>query len=72
MVAAGGRLHRLSVDEPSLEAIYTRYFQSRRTKESAMRREGSRLHGLGVVTLKELVRPSDQRAHARARMCWWC
>jgi ABC-2 type transport system ATP-binding protein len=25
-VAAGGRLLRLSVDEPSLEAIYTRYF----------------------------------------------
>jgi ABC-2 type transport system ATP-binding protein len=26
VVAAGGRLTRLSVDEPSLEAIYTRYF----------------------------------------------
>lgn len=27
-VAAGGRLLRLSVEEPSLEAIYTRYFQN--------------------------------------------
>jgi ABC-2 type transport system ATP-binding protein len=27
-VAAGGRLLRLSVEEPSLETIYTRYFQS--------------------------------------------
>jgi ABC-2 type transport system ATP-binding protein len=27
VVAAGGRLFRLSVDEPSLEMIYTRYFQ---------------------------------------------
>jgi ABC-2 type transport system ATP-binding protein len=27
-VAAGGRLLRLSVEEPSLEAIYTRYFQT--------------------------------------------
>ena len=25
-VAAGGRLLRLSIEEPSLEAIYTRYF----------------------------------------------
>ena len=28
VVAAGGRLLRLSVEEPSLETIYTRYFQS--------------------------------------------
>jgi ABC-2 type transport system ATP-binding protein len=28
VVQAGGRLLRLSVDEPSLEAIYTRYFQN--------------------------------------------
>jgi ABC-2 type transport system ATP-binding protein len=28
VVGAGGRLLRLSVDEPSLEAIYTRYFQT--------------------------------------------
>jgi ABC-2 type transport system ATP-binding protein len=28
VVGAGGRLKRLSVDEPSLEAIYTRYFQT--------------------------------------------
>ena len=27
-IAAGGRLLRLSVEEPSLEAIYTRYFQN--------------------------------------------
>ena len=35
MVKAGGRLLRLSVEEPSLEAIYTRYFQN-------MPREGER------------------------------
>ena len=28
VVAAGGRLFRLSVEEPSLEAIYTRYFET--------------------------------------------
>ena len=28
VIAAGGRLLRLSVEEPSLEAIYTRYFQT--------------------------------------------
>ena len=27
VVAAGGKLFRLSVEEPSLEMIYTRYFQ---------------------------------------------
>jgi ABC-2 type transport system ATP-binding protein len=28
VVAANGLLRRLSVDEPSLEAIYSRYFQT--------------------------------------------
>jgi ABC-2 type transport system ATP-binding protein len=28
VVAAGGRLLRLSVEEPNLEAIYTNYFQT--------------------------------------------
>jgi hypothetical protein len=28
VVAAGARLFRLSVEEPSLEMIYTRYFQN--------------------------------------------
>jgi ABC-2 type transport system ATP-binding protein len=32
VVAAGGRLFRLSVEEPSLEAIYTRYFQNARAE----------------------------------------
>jgi ABC-2 type transport system ATP-binding protein len=32
VVAAGGRLKQLSLDQPSLENIYTRYFQT--TKES--------------------------------------
>ena len=54
VVAAGGRLLRLSVEEPSLETIYTRYFQHR-MKESVMRREGSALHGFGVVILKEIA-----------------
>jgi ABC-2 type transport system ATP-binding protein len=31
VVGAGGRLTRLSVEEPSLEAIYSRYFQSEAT-----------------------------------------
>jgi ABC-2 type transport system ATP-binding protein len=34
VVAAGGRLMRLSVQEPSLETIYTRYFETA-TKEGA-------------------------------------
>jgi ABC-2 type transport system ATP-binding protein len=33
VVGAGGRLLRLSVEEPSLEAIYTRYFQNAREGE---------------------------------------
>jgi ABC-2 type transport system ATP-binding protein len=28
VVAAGGRLKQLSLDQPSLETIYTRYFQT--------------------------------------------
>jgi ABC-2 type transport system ATP-binding protein len=36
VVNAGGRLLRLSVDEPSLEAIYTRYFQSSGQQEGAL------------------------------------
>jgi ABC-2 type transport system ATP-binding protein len=35
VVAAGGRLLRLSVDEPSLEAIYTRYFHDRGARHAA-------------------------------------
>ena len=35
VVAAGGRLLRLSVEEPSLEAIYTRYFQTHRGERHA-------------------------------------
>ena len=56
-----------SVEEPSLEAIYTRYFQST-TRESAMRREGSALHGVGVVILKEL---SDHLTSVRMRVLEW-
>ncbi len=33
VVAANGALRRLSVDEPSLEAIYTRFFQNQQMKE---------------------------------------
>ena len=54
VVAAGGRLLRLSVEEPSLEAIYTALLPAP-TKESVMRREGSALHGFGVVILKEIA-----------------
>ena len=37
VVAANGSLRRLSVDEPSLEAIYARYFQSRTRPTSGAR-----------------------------------
>ena len=35
VVAAGGRLHQLSLDRPSLETIYTRYFQTREVPHAA-------------------------------------
>jgi ABC-2 type transport system ATP-binding protein len=35
VVAAGGRLFRLSVEEPSLEMIYTRYFQEHGARHAA-------------------------------------
>jgi ABC-2 type transport system ATP-binding protein len=35
VVAAGGRLFRLSVEEPSLEMIYTRYFQEHGAQHAA-------------------------------------
>jgi ABC-2 type transport system ATP-binding protein len=28
VIAAGGKLYRLSIEEPSLELIYARYFES--------------------------------------------
>ena len=65
VVHAGGRLERLSVEAPSLETIYTRYFQN--TGER-MRREGSPWHGVGVVIVKEL---SDHLTSARMRVLEW-
>src|SRR6185312_16058028 len=35
VVAAGGRLHQLSLDRPSLETIYTRYFQHQEVPHAA-------------------------------------
>jgi ABC-2 type transport system ATP-binding protein len=35
VVAAGGRLTRLSVEEPSLEVIYTRYFEDQGVRHAA-------------------------------------
>ena len=35
VVAAGGKLRRLSVEEPSLEMIYTRYFQQQGARHAA-------------------------------------
>jgi len=35
VVGAGGRLSRLSVEEPSLEMIYTRYFKDQRERHAA-------------------------------------
>jgi len=35
VVAAGGRLHQLSLDRPSLETIYTRYFQTQEVPHAA-------------------------------------
>ena len=37
VVAANGSLRRLSVDEPSLEAIYARYFQSHKDPSQGAR-----------------------------------
>jgi len=37
ILAAGGRLRRLSVDEPSLETIYTRFFQSHPVNDRGVR-----------------------------------
>jgi ABC-2 type transport system ATP-binding protein len=37
VVAADGALRRLSVDAPSLEAIYTRFFQNQATEEQGVR-----------------------------------
>jgi ABC-2 type transport system ATP-binding protein len=37
VVAANGALRRLSVDEPSLETIYTRFFQSRSGEKPGVR-----------------------------------
>ena len=70
VVGAGGRLLRLSVEEPSLEAIYTRYFQNTgaSAREGDMRREGSPWHGVGVVILKEL---SDHLTSVRMRVLEW-
>ncbi len=56
VVAANGSLRRLSVDEPSLEAIYARYFQGQadHREERVMRREGSPSRARHGV-LKELA-----------------
>jgi len=35
VVAGGGRLKQLSLDRPSLETIYTRYFQSMQEAKDA-------------------------------------
>jgi ABC-2 type transport system ATP-binding protein len=35
VVAAGGRLNQLSLDRPSLETIYTRYFQAQEVRHAA-------------------------------------
>jgi ABC-2 type transport system ATP-binding protein len=37
VVAANGALRRLSVDEPSLDAIYARFFQNQATKPQGVR-----------------------------------
>jgi ABC-2 type transport system ATP-binding protein len=37
VVAADAALRRLSVDEPSLEAIYTRYFQKQPAEREGVR-----------------------------------
>ena len=70
-----GRLKYLGVQEPSLDAIYTRYFETRpdesedhQKRRLAMRREGSAFQGLGVVMLKEL---SDHLTGMRMRVIEW-
>ena len=71
VVAAGGRLLRLSVEEPSLEAIYTRYFQNPRRRASC----GVKARpctASGVVTLKELADHLTSVRMRGAGSCWWC
>ena len=68
-----GRLKYLGVQEPSLDAIYTRYFAAGPTRQAheggaRMRREGSAFQGLGVVVLKEL---SDHLTSVRMRVLEW-
>ena len=64
VVAANGSLRRLSVDEPSLEAIYARYFQTNRSTRGSASCGVKVLpfQGLGTVLVKEL---SDNISSAR-------
>ena len=64
VVAVDGSLRRLSVDEPSLEAIYARYFQATAPQEACvMRREGSAVPGPGH-RLRQGARGSTSPASA--------
>ena len=60
VVGAGGRLTRLSVEEPSLEVIYRRYFEKPGGAPCGVKDRPGR--GSGVVFLKEL---SDHLTSAR-------
>ncbi len=60
-----GSLRRLSVDEPSLEAIYAHYFKGTASEECVMRREGSAFAGAGTAFVKEL---SDNISSVRMLM----
>jgi ABC-2 type transport system ATP-binding protein len=54
IIAAGGRLLSLSVEEPSLEAIYTRYFQHRAQQEKSPMRP----RGLAAISPEGVAGPT--------------
>ena len=73
VVAMQGRLKFLGVQEPSLEAIYTRYFEAKPDEaveggNAPCSVKARPFHGLGVVMLKEL---SDHLTSVRMRVLEW-
>src|SRR5262245_41063494 len=74
VVAIQGRLKYLGVQDPSLDAIYTRYFETK-AKEAARAKEGQRHAALRLRLSSSRrrhrqgsIRPPDRRSHDRARM----
>src|SRR5690606_2260212 len=68
VVVAGGDLRRLSVEEPSLDAVYARFFQGADAGEARDAAWRFALAGAGYGTAQGAIRPSFECAHARAGM----